>query len=92
MPRARISFSIFPPFLCRSALTRVFPFRLLATRVGSTCLLLLDALKQQPPAAQRAAREQAQVCNDFLNALVLNHTISADVAGAGAAKFSELFK
>jgi len=55
-------------------------------------LLLLDALKQQPPAAQRAAREQAQVCNDFLNALVLNHTISADVAGAGAAKFAELFK
>jgi hypothetical protein len=54
--------------------------------------LLLDALKAQPPALQRAAREQAQVCNDFLNALMLNHTISADVANAGAAKFSELFK
>jgi hypothetical protein len=54
--------------------------------------LLLDALKRQPPAYQRAAREQAQVCNDFLNALMLNHTISADVSNAGASKFSQLFK
>ena len=66
--------------------------RLLSSRVGSTCLLLLDAIKALPPAAQRAAREQAQVCNDFLNALMLNHTISVDVADAGAAKFAELFK
>jgi hypothetical protein len=55
-------------------------------------LLLLDAIKALPPAAQRAAREQAQVCNDFLNALMLNHTISVDVANAGAATFAELFK
>jgi hypothetical protein len=55
-------------------------------------LLLLDAIKAQPPAAQRAAREQAQVCNDFMNALMLNHTLSVDAANAGAAKFSELFK
>jgi hypothetical protein len=55
-------------------------------------LLLLDALKAQQAGSQRAAREQAQVCNDLLNALMLNHTISADVAAAGAAKFSQLFK
>ena len=67
-------------------------FRLLASRVGSACLLLLDAIKAQPPATQRAAREQAQVCNDFLNALMLNHTVSVDTANAGAAKFSQLFK
>jgi hypothetical protein len=64
----------------------------LATRVGSTCLLLLDALKAQQAGSQRAAREQAQVCNDLLNALMLNRTISAEVAAAGAAKFSQLFK
>jgi hypothetical protein len=60
--------------------------------VGSTCLLLLDALKAQPPAAQRGGRQQALVCNDFLNALMLSHTVSVDVANAGAAKFAELLK
>jgi hypothetical protein len=66
--------------------------RLLASRVGSTCLLLLDALKAQPAAAQRSGRQQARVCNDFLNALMLSHTVSVDVANAGAAKFAELLK
>jgi hypothetical protein len=60
--------------------------------VGSTCLLLLDALKAQPAAAQRSGRQQARVCNDFLNALMLSHTVSVDVANAGAAKFAELLK
>ena len=67
-------------------------YRLLASRVGSTCLLFLDAVKAQPVVTQRAAREQAQVCNDFLNALMLNHTVSVDVANAGAAKFAEIYQ
>jgi hypothetical protein len=80
-----------PPPLFTACLFKA-PRRLLASRVGSTCLLLLDALKAQPPAFQRSGRQQARVCNDFLNALMLSRTVSADVANAGAAKFAELLK
>jgi hypothetical protein len=81
-----------PPNSRSSPLNYSCPRRLLASRVGSTCLLLLDALKAQPAAAQRGGRQQARVCNDFLNALMLSHTVSVDVANAGAAKFAEILK